>query len=153
MVASTSNISRRNTPTAANIAFDSLPTLPVLDVGGVEYGVSVLKRATTDGSLKLGDGNATVVIEGLAAILMTGKASCVDEGDSKESFIVLDTWRALPMIEELGSTTGAELTASANICSDELGATATEVAGGELWVMTMFDWIDVLGITGSETEE
>lgn len=91
MVASTSNISRRNTPTAANIAFDSLPTLPVLDVGGVEYGVSVLKRATTDGSLKLGDGNATVVIEGLAAILMTGKASCVDEGDSKESFIVLDT--------------------------------------------------------------
>jgi len=123
-------------------------------VGGVEYGASVLKLVTTDGPLKLGDGNATVVIEGLAAILITGKASCVDEGDSKEIFIVLDSWRALPsMIEELGSTRGAELTASANICSDELGATATEVAGSGLWVMMMFDWVDVLGITGSETEE
>ena len=64
--------------------------------------------------------------------IMYGKASCVDEGGSKEGVIVV----AVPMIEELGRTTGIELTPSTSIGSDELGTTATGEAGSELLMMT-----------------
>ena len=137
MAATINNISNSTpiptpTPTALIVSFDPLPTPPVPEVGGVECGTSVLGRSTTDGPI-VGDGNSTVGIVGFAAMLVAGKASCVDEGGSKEGVIVV----AVPMIEELGRTTGTELTPSTSIGSDELGTTATGEAGSELLMMTM----------------